>query len=453
MSKVIKLKKGLDINLKGQAEKTVEKTVSPTFISIKPSDFPCVKPHLEVRQGDKVKAGDVLFTDKFRPEIRFCSPVSGEVAEIRRAERRRITDVIVKADSQTEYSKFEVKDLNSKDAVKELFLKSGVWPYLRQRPFNIIADPQQEAKAVYISTFDSAPLAADYQFVLKDQLEAFQAGVDALSKLAKVYIGLDGKVASNIFANVKNAESYAFEGPHPAGNAGVQISHVCPVNKGESVIVVNPQDVVIIGRLVKNGIYDAKKTIAIAGSKVKNPAYVSVVANSNIDSVLEGKIDETPLEGVEGEAVRIIGGNVLTGTKLSKDGFLGFYDNEITIIPEGKYYDFFGWALPGLKKYSFSHTFFSWLCPKKQYELDTNMHGEKRAYVVTGTFEKLVPMDILPLQLIKAILAQNIELMEELGIYEVAEEDFALCEFADTSKTDIQAIIRKGLDLMVSETR
>ena len=453
MSKVIKLKKGLDINLKGQAEKTVEKTVSPTFISIKPSDFPCVKPHLEVRQGDKVKAGDVLFTDKFRPEIRFCSPVSGEVAEIRRAERRRITDVIVKADSQTEYSKFEVKDLNSKDAVKELFLKSGVWPYLRQRPFNIIADPQQDAKAVYISTFDSAPLAADYQFVLKDQLDTFQAGVDALSKLAKVYIGLDGKVASNIFANVKNAESYAFEGPHPAGNAGVQISYVCPVNKGESVIVVNPQDVVIIGRLVKNGIYDAKKTIALAGSKVKNPAYVSVVANSNIDSVLEGKIDETPLEGVEGEAVRIIGGNVLTGTKLSKDGFLGFYDNEITIIPEGKYYDFFGWALPGLKKYSFSHTFFSWLCPKKQYELDTNMHGEKRAYVVTGTFEKLVPMDILPLQLIKAILAQNIELMEELGIYEVAEEDFALCEFADTSKTDIQAIIRKGLDLMVSETR
>lgn len=453
MSKVIKLKKGLDINLKGQAEKTVEKTVSPTFISIKPSDFPCVKPHLEVRQGDKVKAGDVLFTDKFRPEIRFCSPVSGEVAEIRRAERRRITDVIVKADSQTEYSKFEVKDLNSKDAVKELFLKSGVWPYLRQRPFNIIADPQQEAKAVYISTFDSAPLAADYQFVLKDQLDTFQAGVDALSKLAKVYIGLDGKVASNIFAGVKNAESYTFEGPHPAGNAGVQISHICPVNKGESVIVVNPQDVVIIGRLVKNGIYDAKKTIALAGSKVKNPAYVSVVANSNIDSVLEGKIDETPLEGVEGEAVRIIGGNVLTGTKLSKDGFLGFYDNEITIIPEGKYYDFFGWALPGLKKYSFSHTFFSWLCPKKQYELDTNMHGEKRAYVVTGTFEKLVPMDILPLQLIKAILAQNIELMEELGIYEVAEEDFALCEFADTSKTDIQAIIRKGLDLMVSETR
>jgi Na+-transporting NADH:ubiquinone oxidoreductase subunit A len=445
MSKVIKLKKGLDINLKGKAELNVVQTVNPDLVSIKPSDFPCVKPHLEIKQGDRVKAGDTLFTDKFRPEIRFCSPVSGEVVEIRRAERRRITDVIVKADSQTDYAQFNVSNLSDKDSVKNALLGAGLWPYLKQRPFNIIADPQLEFKAVYVSTFDSAPLAADYQFVLKEQTDLFQAGIDALSKIAKVFIGLDGKVSSNIFANVRNAEITTFEGPHPAGNAGVQISHVCPVNKGENVIVVNPQDVVIIGRFVKNGIYDAKKTIALAGSKVKNPAYVSVVANCAVKNILDGKIDS--------DNARIISGNVLTGTQLDAEGFLGFYDNEISVIPEGNYYDFFGWALPGLKKYSFSHTFFSWLSPKKQYDLDTNMHGEKRAYVVTGTFEKLVPMDILPLQLIKAILAQNIELMEELGIYEVAEEDFALCEFADTSKTDIQAIIRKGLDLMVSETR
>ena len=262
--------------------------------------------------------------------------------------------------------------------------------------------------------------------------------------IQKVYVGYNAKISGNVFANVKNAKITGFEGPHPAGNAGVQISHVCPVNKGEMVIVVNPQDVVIVGRLAKNGIYDAKKTIALAGGKVKNPAYFTTVANAKIDGIISGNYDT--------EDARIIGGNVLTGTKLSADGYLGFYDNEISIIPEGNYYDFFGWALPGLKKYSFSHTFFSWLCPKKQYNLDTNMHGEKRAYVVTGTFEKLVPMDILPLQLIKAILAENIELMEELGIYEVAEEDFALCEFADTSKSDIQAIIRKGLDLMVQET-
>lgn len=444
MSTIIKLKQGLDINLVGEAQKAVTKTVAANEVSLKPSDFACFKPHLEVRVGDKVKAGSVLFTDKNRPEIRFCSPVSGEVTEVRRAERRRITDVVVKADGNNEYEKFDTSNLSSKDAVKNLLLQSGVWPYLRQRPFNIIADPKQDAKAVYISTFDSAPLAADYQFVLKDQLADFQAGVDLLSKLAPVYVGFDNKISGNILQNVKNATLTGFEGPHPAGNAGVQISHVCPVNKGEMVIVVNPQDVVIVGRLAKNGIYDAKKTIALVGGKVKSPAYYSTVANAKIDGIISGNY--------ETEDARIIGGNVLTGTKLSADGYLGFYDNEISIIPEGNYYDFFGWALPGLKKYSFSHTFFSWLSPKKQYNLDTNTHGEKRAYVVTGTFEKLVPMDILPLQLIKAILAENIELMEELGIYEVAEEDFALCEFADTSKTDIQAIIRKGLDLMVQET-
>ena len=444
MSTIIKLKQGLDINLVGEAQKAVAKTVAANEVSLKPSDFACFKPHLEVRVGDKVKAGSVLFTDKNRPEIRFCSPVSGEVTEVRRAERRRITDVVVKADGNNEYEKFDTSNLSSKDAVKNLLLQSGVWPYLRQRPFNIIADPKQDAKAVYISTFDSAPLAADYQFVLKDQLADFQAGVDLLSKLAPVYVGYNNKISGNIFQNVKNATLTGFEGPHPAGNAGVQISHVCPVNKGEMVIVVNPQDVVIVGRLAKSGIYDAKKTIALVGGKVKSPAYYSTVANAKIDGIISGNY--------ETEDARIIGGNVLTGTKLSADGYLGFYDNEISIIPEGNYYDFFGWALPGLKKYSFSHTFFSWLSPKKQYNLDTNTHGEKRAYVVTGTFEKLVPMDILPLQLIKAILAENIELMEELGIYEVAEEDFALCEFADTSKTDIQAIIRKGLDLMVQET-
>ena len=239
----------MDINLVGEAQKAVTKTVAANEVSLKPSDFACFKPHLEVRVGDKVKAGSVLFTDKNRPEIRFCSPVSGEVTEVRRAERRRITDVVVKADGNNEYEKFDTSNLSSKDAVKNLLLQSGVWPYLRQRPFNIIADPKQDAKAVYISTFDSAPLAADYQFVLKDQLADFQAGVDLLSKLAPVYVGYNNKISGNIFQNVKNAKLTGFEGPHPAGNVGVQISHVCPVNKGEMVIVVNPQDVVIIGRL------------------------------------------------------------------------------------------------------------------------------------------------------------------------------------------------------------
>ncbi|MBR2887375.1 MAG: NADH:ubiquinone reductase (Na(+)-transporting) subunit A, partial [Bacteroidales bacterium] len=320
MSKVIKLKKGLDINLKGKAENALSEApgVAEAEISIKPSDFPCMKPALKVKEGDKVKAGSVLFTDKYRPEICFCSPVSGTVAEIRRAERRRITDIVVKGDGAGEYEKFDTANVNSKDAAKELLLKSGVWPYLRQRPFNIIADPQSEFKAVYVSTFDSAPLAPDYQFILKDQVAEFQAGVDILGKIAPVYLGLDAKVKDNIFAGVKCKEINSFDGPHPAGNAGVQISHIIPVNKGENVIVVNPQDVAIIGRLVKNGIYDAKKTVVIAGSKVNKPQYIKTIANTSVAPLINGNIDA--------DNARIISGNVLTGTKIDEKGFLGFYD-------------------------------------------------------------------------------------------------------------------------------
>lgn len=450
MSKVIKLKQGLDINLTGKAEKTLfSKTGKVSEFSLKPSDFPTLKPHLEIKAGDTVKAGSVLFTDKNQPEICFCSPVSGTVSEIRRAERRRITDVIIKSDGKDEYERFDVQGFEKKSAaeLKQIVLKSGVWPYIIQRPFGIVADAKTTPKAVYISCFDSAPLAVDYQFSLRDDVADFQTGINVIKKIAEapVYLGLDAKNNADIFMGVTGVEINKFDGPHPAGNAGVQIHHICPINKGETVWTLDPQAVVILGRLFNKGIYDANKTIAIAGSGVKNPAYVKTIANSAVATFVNGNL-------AEGEQ-RIISGNVLSGTQITADGYLGFYDNQITVIPEGKEYEFMGWAAPGLGKFSFSHTFLSWLTPNKQYALNTNMHGEKRAYVVTGTFEKLVPMDILPLQLIKAILAENIELMENLGIYEIVPEDFALCEFADTSKTDIQAIVRKGLDLMVAETR
>lgn len=450
MSKVIKLKQGLDINLAGKAAKTLlNNTGKVAEFSLKPSDFPTLKPHLEVKVGDSVKAGSVLFTDKNQPEICFCSPVSGTVSEVRRAERRRITDVIVKADDKTDYEKFDVQgyDKKSPEELKKIVLKSGVWPYIVQRPFGIVADVNVAPKAVYISTFDSAPLSVDYQFSLRDDVADFQTGINVLKKMsgAPVFIGLDAKNNTDIFAGITGVDINKFDGPHPAGNIGVQIHHISPINKGETVWTLDPQAVVILGRLFSKGIYDASKVIAIAGAGVKNAAYIKTIANGAIATLVSGNV-------ADGEQ-RIISGNVLSGTQISTDGFLGFYDNQLTIIPEGKDYEFMGWAAPGFGKFSFSHTFLSWLTPNKQYNLNTNMHGEKRAYVVTGTFEKLVPMDILPLQLIKAILAENIELMENLGIYEIVPEDFALCEFADTSKTDIQAIVRKGLDLMVAETR
>ncbi len=441
MSKVIKLKKGLDINLVGEATENVS-NFSSDYYAIKPSDFPTLVPHMEVKVGDKVQAGSVLFTDKNNPEICFASPVSGVVEDVVRAERRRITHVIVKADSSIDYKKIEVKNSTQDEVVKTL-LSSGVWPYIKQRPFNVIADSKQLPKAIYISCFNSAPLSENYQFTLKDEVENIQVAISNLSKVAKVYVGLNGKLSNDIFKGLKNCEINSFEGPHPAGNAGVQISHVCPVNKGEIVWVINPSDAAIIGKVFSKGIYDASKTVALTGSKLVNKGYAKLINGAKLDKLVN----------LEGGEVRLISGNVLTGTQIAKDEFLGFYDNQITAIPEGNYYDFFGWALPGVKKYSVSRTFFSWLTPKKQYDLDTNLHGEQRAYVVTGCFEKLLPMDILPLQLIKAILANDIEKMENLGIYEVAEEDFALCEFADTSKTEIQSIIRGGLNLMIAETK
>lgn len=447
MSKVIKLKKGLDINLKGKAAQSVCETPASGLFSLKPSDFPTLVPHLEIQEGVKVKAGSVVFTDKNLPEICFCSPVSGTVKEVRRAERRRITDVVIEADNANEFEKFDVAGFESmqRDQIVKIMLASGVWPYLKQRPYNIIANPNDNPKAVYVSCFDSAPLACDYQFVLNNERENFNAGLKVLSKLSSnLFLGLKDGLKDDIFAQAQGEKNY-FSGPHPAGNPGVQIHHICPVNKGEQVWTINPQHVAIIGRLFLTGCYNAYKTIALVGSGVEAPSYVKIMSSACVGNIVNGKLNKGNY--------RIISGNVLCGTKVDNEGFIGFYDNEISVIPEGNYYDFFGWCLPGFRKFSTSRTFFSWLNPKKEYDLDTNFHGEERAYVVTGNYEKYLPMDILPMQLIKAILADNIELMEELGIYEVAEEDFALCEFADTSKTEIQSIIRGGLNKMIAETK
>lgn len=314
---------------------------------------------------------------------------------------------------------------------------------IRQRPYTIIANPEDTPKGIYVSGFDTAPLAPDYSMIVKESLDDFQAGMDVLAKLADapVKLGLPGGISD--FPNTSNADITYFDGPHPAGNVGIQIHKTDPINKGDIVWVVNIQDVIIIGRLFMKGIYDTTIIIPLCGSEVKSPKYYKTYKGVSVRAIAKDNIQE----GV----VRFISGNALTGTQIKSDGFLGFYQNQFTILPEGNYFEFFGWALPGLNKFSFSKSFFSWLNPNRKYRLDTNFHGAERAYVMTGQYEKVFPMDIFPMQLIKACLAENIELMENLGIYEVDEEDFALVEFIDTSKTEIQQIIRKGLDLIRKE--
>ncbi len=450
MSKVIKLTKGLDIKLNGKAEKVVQPQGPITRCALKPTDFRALVPKLVVKVGDEVKAGDVLFTDKAHPEIKFTSPVSGTVEEIKRGERRKLLEVVVKADSETRYREFEkanVQSLSREELIQRL-LESGLWPTLKQRPYDIIASPESMPKAIFVSAFDTAPLAPDYDVILNGQEKNLQTGLDCLAKLCgrKVNLNLQADTPStSLFTKLQNVEINYFKGKHPAGNAGIQINRLNPINKGEIVWVVNVQDVALIGRLFNEGRFDARKIVAIAGSEISKPMYYHSILGASVRDMLAGKLKNQTEE-------RIISGNVLTGTNVEQDGFLGFYDNLLTVIPEGNHYEFLGWAAPGFNKFSASKLFPSFLCPKKHYTLDTNFHGERRAFVVSGQYEQVFPMDIYPVYLLKAILAQDIDRMEQLGIYEVAPEDMALCEFVCTSKTPVQQIVNEGIELMMKET-
>lgn len=449
MSQVIKLKKGLDILLEGEAKRELTRLPLVHAYALKPEDFPGVTPKLLVRVDDEVKVGTPLFFDKYRPQILFTSPVSGKVSAIVRGEKRKILEVVITPEAEQVYETFDVPAIEATDReqIKSLMLKAGLWPMIIQRPFGIVANPQDTPKSIFVSGFDSAPLAPDMNFVLENEAENLETGFALLGKLTdgKVYLGLKNGT-SGVLNQVKNAEIRLFEGPHPAGNVGVQIHHIDPINKGDVVWTVDVQHVAMIGRFFRTGRVDMSKIVALTGSETAQPRYFSVITGLPINSIVRQKELRS-----QTEKVRIISGNVLTGRRVEPEGYLGFYSNQVTVIPEGDTYEFLGWGMPRLNKFSVSRSYFSWLSPKKHYRLDTNMNGGVRAYVVTGLYDKYLPMDIYPLYLLKAILAGDIDKMENLGVYEVIEEDFALCEFVDPSKTEMQAIIRQGIDLMIKE--
>ena len=450
MSKVITLRKGLDINLQGKPQASVSDAPQAALYGVSPLDFEGVTPKLLVKAGERVKAGTPLFFDKNDQRVLFTSPVSGCVAEIVRGEKRKVLAVTVTPDAERQYEDFGPADptASSREEIVEKLLRSGLWPMIVQRPYGIIADPSDEPRAIFVSAFDSAPLAPDYNFALREERSNLQTGIEVLRKLTAGKVHLSVRAgAEGDMPSLGGVELHTFRGKHPAGNVGVQIHHIAPVNKGEKVWTVNIQDLVIIGRLFNTGHADMTRTIAVTGSEVEKPAYVRTIAGARVDSILGGSIKAQK----EGDSVRIISGNVLTGTKTAMGGFLGYYANQLTAIPEGDKYELLGWAMPRLGKFSVSRAYFSWLCPKKAYRLDTNMNGGERPFVVTGLYEKYLPMDIYPMYLLKACLAGDIDKMENLGIYEVVEEDFALCEVVDPSKIDIQQIIRDGINLMIRE--
>jgi Na+-transporting NADH:ubiquinone oxidoreductase subunit A len=438
----------LDINLKGEAEKVLLTENEPNLYAIKPIDFTGLVPKLKLKEGENVKKGEIVFFDKYRPQIGFASPVTGTISKVVRGDKRKMLEIVISKTDSTDFLQHNLSDydLNSPDDIKKLFLNSGIWPYIKQRPYGIIANPENKPRDIFISMFDSAPLAADVEFILSEKKDQVNIALSTLRKLTDGNIYLGFRKNSALVSLVDNQTEYKinyFDGPHPSGLPGVQINKIAPINKGDIIWTINPCDLAIIGELLLTGIYNPERTIALAGSEIKKPAYFKTVVGADISSYVKTNI--------ESENVRVISGNVLTGSNISHSQFLGFYDNLVTVIPEGNKHEMFGWALPGLNKLSMSQTFLSSLLPKKKFVADTNLHGGHRAYVVTGQYEKVCPIDIYPQLLIKAILAEDIDKMEQMGIYEIIEEDLALCEFACTSKTDVQDIIRKGLDIMIKE--
>ncbi len=448
MSESIKIKRGLNIPIKGEASREVSKDVFSEIVAIKPTDFRGVVPRLLVDEGDVVKAGSPLFCDKNNQSVFFTSPVSGVVEQVVRGEKRKLLAVRVKADREISYEKFDVPANPGREQVTDLMMKSGLWPALIQRPYGVTADAGKAPKAIFISGFNTAPMAADLEFTLKDEFANIQKGIEVLGKLTDggVHLSLcKSNCADTGFHKLKGAVIHIFEGPHPAGNVGVQINRISPIAKGQTVWTVDFVHVAMIGRLFNNGIYDARKTVAVTGPAAKNPSYVRCVSGMQMSCIAEYA------DASKGE-LRIVSGDVLTGQAVGPDGFLGFFDDQVSILAEGHYYEMFGWCKPlRLKKFTFSRTYPSFLCTKKRYEMDTNENGGQRAFLMNDVYRKVFPMDIYALQLFKACLAGDIDRMEQLGIYEVLEEDVALCEYVCPSKVDIQEIVRKGFDTMLKE--
>ena len=447
MANVIKLRKGLDINLKGKANFETIRRIDCSEIALVPDSFGGVMPKVIVREGDCVKAGDALFVDKKYPEMKFASPISGTVKAVVRGDRRKVLYVKVKADETQQFVDFGIKDIEKLDgrAIKEALLASGLFSFIQQLPYAVTTTPDTMPKAIFVSAFRDMPLASDFEVELKGNEKDFQIGLTALSKIQKTYLGLSVHQTASALVNAKDVEINVFDGKCPAGNVGVQVNHIDPINKGEVVWTIDPAAVIFFGRLFNTGKVDLRRVIAVAGSEVKNPSYAEIVIGTPLSKVLDGQLKST-------EHVRIINGNPLTGRKTTLEDFVGAHTSEVTVIPEGDdVNEFLGWILPRTNLFSVSKSYFSWLMGKKTYNLDARIKGGERHMIMSGEYDKVLPMDIYGEYLIKAIIAEDIDKMEQLGIYEVSPDDFAVAEFVDSSKLELQKIVRNGLDMLRKE--
>lgn len=447
--KVHVLSKGHDILLVGEAEKSVRAT-NVTRFAVQPQNFIGMSPipKVTVEVGDSVKAGDALFFDKKRPEINYTAPVSGEVVAINRGEKRSIAEVVILADKEQQYKEFTAPDLvkASREDIVNFLLETGAWTLIKQRPFNVTPAPADLPRDIFVSTFDTAPNAPDNNFVVVGREEAFQRGLDALNTLTtgSVHLGLNAKgdqAPAHAFAEAVGVKKHYFHGKHPAGNVGVQIHHVAPMIPSDKVWTLGVQDVITIGELFVSGKYDTTRLIALTGQQFEENAYVRTNIGANIGDLIKGNLTTS-------EGIRLVSGDILTGTATTQDGYLNYFDDQLTVLEEGDDYEMFGWLLPLAPRPTVSNTFPNFLYPDLKFEPNTNTHGEKRAFVVTGQYEEVLPMDVYPQHIFKSIMINDFERMEGLGTYELVEEDVALCEFVCTSKQPLQKILRDGLEYM-----
>ncbi|WP_321480100.1 Na(+)-translocating NADH-quinone reductase subunit A [uncultured Bacteroides sp.] len=450
MANVIKLRKGLDINLKGKAAEELTSVKKSGVYALVPDDFSGVTPKVVVKEQEYVMAGKPLFIDKNHPELNFVSPVSGVVTSVERGERRKVLNIAVQAEEEQKYVEFGVKKVSelSADAVKAALLEAGLFAFIKQRPYDVIADPTNLPKAIFVSAFNTAPLAPSFEYILKGEEANFQTGLDALAKMAKTYLSISTKQNAPALKQAKNVEITVFDGPHPAGNVGIQIHHISPINKGEIVWTIGAEEVIFIGRLFNAGQIDFTRTVALTGSEVLKPAYCKLTVGTILTNVFSGNVTKD-------KNLRYISGDVLTGKQISHNQYLGAFHNQLTVIPEGtEIHEMAGWIMPRFNQFSVNRSYFSWLLDtfkKREYVLDARIKGGERHMIMSNEYDKVLPMDVLPEFLLKAIIGGDIDRMEQLGIYEIAPEDLALCEFVCSSKVPIQRIVREGLDKLREE--
>lgn len=455
MANLITTKRGLNIPVNGRPIEMIGTSALPREFALIPDYFHGITPKMLVKEGDSVKAGSPVFYEKQFPSMQFVSPVSGTVKAINRGERRKIMYIIIESDDKMTYEQIAptpLAEAGKAEVIADL-QKAGLWAFVKQRPYDVIANPTVMPKAIFISSFDSAPLAPNNDWVMNAQMADFQKGIDALAKIAQVHLGVKAYKKSS-FNTVKNVTVTEYDGPHPIGNVGIQINKISPINKGEVVWTIQPQDVLFIGRLYNKGIVDLSRTIALTGPCVKSPQYYNTVVGANIESLVQGKISS-------GVTHRFVSGNVLTGIKIPGNGFIDPYATQITVLEEGNNtHEMLGWIMPRFRKYSVSRSYFTPLLESKlmrklfgnmKYKWDTRLLGGRRAIIMSGQYDKVLPMDIYPEFLFKAMITEDIDKMEVLGAYEIAPEDVALCEFVCTSKLPLQQIVRNALDLMKKE--